>query len=96
MLAGTSSWREAQVAAKDMCGSGGMGGQGWPGNAQAPKSSHYCSLMACPVVTPRVGSKLKVKHGAGERHSTGAHLPHGSEGWQCVRGPAALWGSAGL
>lgn len=69
MLAGTSSWREAQLAAKDVCGSGGMGGQGWPGNARAPKLSHYCSLTACPMATPRAGGKLKVKRSAGEREA---------------------------
>lgn len=64
-----------------------MGGQGWSGNARAPKSAYYCSLMACPMATPRAGGKLKVKRGAGERHSRGAYFPcDGSEGWQCVRG----------
>lgn len=96
MLAGTSSWREAQLAAKDTCGSGGMGGQGWPGNTRALKSSFYCSLMACPVATPRAGGKLKVKGGAGERRLRGARLARGSEGWHYESCSSAGEWSAGL
>lgn len=72
-----------------------MGGQGWPGDAQAPKSSNHCGLMACPMAAHRAGGKRKGKTRCQRK------VFEWSPFTPCRRGPGkggpvALWAGGGL